>query len=102
MIIRDENGRAVGVERLSDVTKEVNEIESIFDKAVKNKKNGGSMPQEEKDALKMCMEVLTVLISSVEDNVKKNANAMEVIAFVKALTKLKKFADSAKSELEND
>lgn len=102
MIIRDENGKAVSAENLSDITKEINEIESIFNNAIKNKKNGGSMPEEEKEALRLRMEDLKVLISSVEDSVKKNANVMEVLAFVKALTKLKKFADAVSNGEYND
>ncbi len=102
MIIRDENGNATGIESLSDITKEIDEIESIFEKALKAKKKGDSMPQEDKEALKHRMEELKVLIAAADENVKKNANAMEVIAFIKSLAKLKKFADTAKSELNND
>ncbi len=102
MIIRDENGRAIGIERLSDITKEIDEIESIINKAVKNKKKGGSMSDEEKADMKLRLEDVKVLMSGVDDEVKHNSNAMEIIAFIKSLTKLKKLADSAKSELEND
>ena len=52
--------------------------------------------------MKLRLEDVKVLMSGVDDEVKHNANAMEVIAFIKSLTKLKKLADSAKSELEND
>lgn len=102
MIIRDENGRAVGAERLSDITNEIDEIERIFNKAIKNKKKGGSMPQEEKDAVKLRLEDVKVLMSDVDEEIKKSANAMEIISFIKSLTKLKKLADNAKSELGND
>lgn len=102
MIIRDENGKAVSAESLSDITKEITEIEKIFDTAVKNKKNGASMPQDEKDALQARMEDLKVLISTVEDSVKKNANTMEILGFVKALTKLKKFADAISNGANDD
>ncbi|MBP3446831.1 MAG: hypothetical protein IJN78_08930 [Clostridia bacterium] len=102
MIIRDENGRAVGIEQLSDITKEIDEIESIFNKAIKAKKKGGSMSDEEKEALKLRLEDVKVLMSGVDDEVKHGANAMEIIAFIKSLTKLKKLADNAKSEFGND
>lgn len=102
MIIRDENGKAVRAEKLSDITKEISDIERIFDTAVKNKKNGGSMPEDEKEALKLRMEDLKTLISGVEDEIKKSASALEVINFVKALTKLKKFADAVSNGTDND
>lgn len=102
MIIRDENGRAVGIESLSDITKEIEAIEKVFNNAVKNKKKGGSMPEEEKEALKLRLEDVKTLMAAVDDGVKQNANAMEVISFIKSLTKLKKFADNAKKELGND
>ena len=102
MILRDENGRAVGIERLSDITKEIDDIESIFNKAIKNKKKGGSMSEEEKEALKLRLGDVKVLMAGIDDEVKKSANAMEVIAFIKSLTKLKKLADNAKAEFEND
>ena len=102
MIIRDENGRAVGIESLSDITKEIEDIEKVFNNAVKNKKKGGSMPEEEKEALKLRLEDVKTLMAAVDDGVKQNANAMEVISFIKSLTQLKKFADNAKKELGND
>ena len=102
MIIRDENGRAVGIESLSDITKEIEDIEKVFNNAVKNKKKGGSMPEDEKEALKLRLEDVKTLMADVDDSVKQNANAMEVISFIKSLTKLKKFADNAKKELGND
>ena len=102
MIIRDENGRAVGIESLSDITKEIEDIEKVFNNAIKNKKKGGSMPEEEKEALKLRLEDVKTLMADVDDSVKQNANAMEVISFIKSLTKLKKFADNAKKELGND
>ena len=92
MIIRDENGRAVGIESLSDITKEIEDIEKVFNNAIKNKKKGGSMPEEEKEALKLRLEDVKTLMADVDDSVKQNANAMEVISFIKSLTKLKKFA----------
>ena len=42
MIIRDENGRALGVENLSDLTDEISEIEKILNQAHKNKKKGNT------------------------------------------------------------
>ena len=38
MIIRDEDGRAIGIEKLSDLTDEIADIEKILNKALKNKK----------------------------------------------------------------
>ncbi len=102
MIIRDENGRAISVESLSDVTKEINEVEDIFSKAISAKKTGGSMPENEKEALKLRMEDLGVIMSNIDDDLKHSAKPWELMPFIKALTKLKKLADAAKSELNND
>ena len=38
MIIRDEEGRAIGVENISDLTAEISDIEKVLNKALKNKK----------------------------------------------------------------
>ena len=102
MIIRDENGRAISVESLSDITKEVNDIEDIISKAVASKKKGGSMPEDEKAALKLRLEDLGVIMSNIDDELKHSAKPWELMPFIKALTKLKKLADTAKSELGND
>lgn len=102
MIIRDENGRAVSVESLSDITKEVNEVEVIISKAVADKKKGGKMPEDKKEALKLRLEDLGVIMSNIDDEVKHSAKPWELMPFIKALTKLKKLADTAKSELTDD
>ncbi|MBQ8574777.1 MAG: hypothetical protein IJ447_01865 [Clostridia bacterium] len=100
MIIKDENDGALSVESLSDITKEINEIEAIFSKAIANKKKGGSMPQEEKDELKARMEDLNAVMSTVGKEMQEKAKPMELISFIKALAKLKKVAEAGKSELK--
>lgn len=102
MIIRDEKGRAISVEKLSDITSEINDIEDIISKAVANKKNGGSMSAEEKAELNTRMEDLKVIMSSVGKDMQSKAKPMELMSFIKALTKLKKLAETDLSELKND
>ena len=51
MIIRNEEGRAIRIENLSDLTEEISDIEKVLNKALKNKKKNIPMPQDEKDAL---------------------------------------------------
>lgn len=102
MIIKDENDGALSLESLSDITKEINEIEAIFSKAIANKKKGGSMPQEEKDELKARMEGLNAVMTTVGKEMQEKAKPMELLSFIKALAKLKKVAEVGKSELNND
>lgn len=101
MIIRDEEGRAVGFEKLSDLTQEISELEKILNKALKNKKKNISMPQEEKDAIKLRLEDLKVLMSCANEEIKSGANAMQIISFIKEMAKLKKITESL-AECVND
>lgn len=102
MIIKDENDSTLSVHSLSDITKEINEIEAIFSKAIANKKKGGSMPADEKEALTERMKDLNVIVSSVSKDMLTTAKAVEVVAFLKALNKLKKLSETDLSEFKND
>ncbi len=101
MIIRDEEGRAIGFEKLSDLTQEVSDLEKILNKALKNKKKNIPMPQDEKDEIKFRLEDLKVLMASANEELKSGANAMQIISFIKEMAKLKKITESL-AECVND
>lgn len=101
MIIRNEEGRAIGFEKLSDLTQEVSELEKTLNKALKNKKKNIPMPQEEKDAIKLRLEDIKVLMPSANEELKSGANAMQIISFIKEMAKLKKITESL-AECVND
>ena len=102
MIIRDENGRAIGVENLSDLTDEISDIEKVLNQAHKNKKKGIPMPQEEKDALKIRIEDLKILVNSATEEIKSGANAMQIIALIKEMSKLKKITEKLAECVKDD
>lgn len=102
MIIRDENGRATGVENISDLTEEISDIEKILNKALKNKKKKIPMPQDEKDALKLRIEDLKVLMSSASEEIKNGANAMQIISLIREMSKLKKITENLAECVKDD
>lgn len=102
MIIRDENGRATGVENISDLTEEISDIEKILNKALKNKKKNIPMPQDEKDALKLRIEDLKVLMSSASEEIKNGANAMQIISLIREMAKLKKITENLAECVKDD
>lgn len=102
MIIRDENGRAIGVEKLSDLTEEISDIEKVLNKALKNKKKNISMPQDEKDALKIRIEDLKVLMTSASEEIKNGANAMQIISLIREMSKLKKITENLAECVKDD
>lgn len=102
MIIRDENGRATGVENISDLTEEISDIEKILNKALKNKKKNIPMPQDEKDALKLRIEDLKVLMSSASEEIKNGANTMQIISLIREMAKLKKITENLAECVKDD
>ncbi len=102
MIIRDEEGRAIGVEKLSDLTDEISDIEKILNKALRNKKKDIPMPQDEKDALKLRIEDLKVLMTSASEEIKNGANAMQIISLIREMSKLKKITENLAECVKDD
>lgn len=102
MILRDEEGRAIGIERVSDLTEEIADIEKVLNKALKNQNKGISMPQEEKDELIFRIQDLRVLMPAVAEDIKTGANAMEIISFIKEMSKLKKITEKLEKCVNND
>lgn len=101
MILRDEEGRAIGIERVSDLTDEISDIEKVLNNALKNKKKNIPMPQDEKDVLTRRLEDLKVLMPAAAEDIKAGANAMEIISFIKEMAKLKKITEKL-AECVND
>jgi hypothetical protein len=102
MILRDEDGRAIGIERVSDLTDEIADIEKVLNAALKNKKKNIPMPQEEKDALARRLEDLKILMPAAAEDIKAGANAMEIISFIKEMAKLKKITEKLAECVNND
>ncbi len=102
MIIRDKDGRAIGVEKLSDLTEEISDLEKVLNKALKNKKKNIPMPQDEKDVLKLRLEDLKVLMSSASEEIKSGANAMQIISFIKEMSKLKSITEKLAECVKDD
>lgn len=102
MILRDEEGRAIGIERVSDLTDEISDIEKVLNAALKNKKKNIPMPQEEKEALTRRLEDLKVLVPAAAEDIKAGANAMEIISFIKEMAKLKKITEKLAECVNND
>lgn len=102
MILRDEEGRAIGIERVSDLTDEISDIEKVLNAALKNKKKNIPMPQEEKEALTRRLEDLKVLMPAAAEDIKAGANAMEIISFIKEMAKLKKITEKLAECVNND
>ena len=102
MILRDEEGRAIGIERVSDLTDEISDIEKVLNTALKNKKKNIPMPQEEKDDLTRRLEDLKVLMPAAAEDIKAEANAMEIISFIKEMAKLKKITEKLAECVNND
>ena len=102
MIIRNEEGRAIGIENLSDLTEEISDIEKILNKALKHKKKNIPMPQDEKDALKIRIEDLKVLMSSASEEIKHGANTMQIISLIREMSKLKKITENLAECVKDD
>lgn len=102
MIIRNEEGRAIGIENLSDLTEEISDIEKVLNKALKNKKKNIPMPQDEKDALKIRIEDLKVLMSSASEEIKHGANTMQIISLIREMSKLKKITENLAECVKDD
>ncbi len=102
MILRDDEGRALRAESLSDITKEIGEIEDIIATAAENKKRGGSMSEDEREVLSIRIEDLKSVITAIDDDMKKNAKTFELLAFIKQFTKFKKLIDDLQRLKDND
>ncbi len=102
MIIRDENGRAISAEKIADITAEMSDLEKYIKTAAENKRNGGSLNDEEREALNNRVEDLKMLIENIDDDTKRRASAFELLSFIKQITKFKKLVEDLKKAVSHD
>ena len=60
------------------------------------------MPQDEKDALKIRIEDLKVLMTSASEEIKNGANAMQIISLIREMSKLKKITENLAECVKDD
>ena len=60
------------------------------------------MPQDEKDALKLRIEDLKVLMSSASEEIKNGANTMQIISLIREMAKLKKITENLAECVKDD
>lgn len=93
MIKRDDEGKIVSVEKLSEVTGELKTIEKLLSSAIKKK---GKLTEEEDKELAKCAADMKELFALVSPALQKGANPMELIGFLKQVAKMKELSEKIK------
>ncbi len=97
MIIRDENGRPVSAEKVSDVSDELAKIEK------KLRADVTAMSDEEKEQLVGELSELKDIIALVTPELQKSSNPIELMGFMKQVLKIKTTAEKFKEKnIDND
>lgn len=97
MIIRDEEGRPIAAEKVSDVSDELAGIEKKLRADVKK------MSDEEKKELINELSELQDIIGLVTPELQKSSNPIELMGFVKQVLKIKNTAEKFKEKnIDND
>lgn len=97
MIIRDEEGRPIAAEKVSDVSDELAGIEKKLRADVKK------MSDEEKKELINELSELQDIIGLVTPELQKSLNPIELIGFMKQVLKIKNTAEKFKEKnIDND
>ena len=97
MIIRDENGRPVSAEKVSDVSDELAKIEK------KLRADVTAMSDEEKEQLVGELSELKDIIALVTPELQKSSNPIELMGFMKQVLKIKNTAEKFKEKnIDND
>ena len=97
MIIRDENGRPVSAEKVSDVSDELAKIEK------KLRADVTAMSDEEKEQLVGELSELKDIIALVTPELQKSSNPIELMGFTKQVLKIKNTAEKFKEKnIDND
>ncbi len=97
MIIRDEEGRPIAAEKVSDVSDELAGIEKKLRADVKK------MSDEEKKELINELSELQDIIGLVTPELQKSSNPIELIGFMKQVLKIKNTAEKFKEKnIDND
>lgn len=94
MINRDENGKVISADSISDITDELSEIESLMNKTVKKGPEG--LDEEEKNSLISKIDDMNILINIATDEIKKGGNPMALLGFLKQVMKIKSAAEKFK------
>lgn len=97
MIIRDEEGRPIAAEKVSDVSDELAGIEKKLRADVKK------MSDEEKTELINELSELQDIIGLVTPELQKSSNPIELMGFMKQVLKIKNTAEKFKEKnIDND
>lgn len=97
MIIRDEEGRPIAAEKVSDVSDELAGIEKKLRADVKK------MSDEEKKELINELSELQDIIGLVTPELQKSPNPIELMGFMKQVLKIKNTAEKFKEKnIDND
>ncbi len=97
MIIRDEEGRPISAEKVSDVSDELAGIEKKLRADVKK------MSDEEKKELINELSELQDIIGLVTPELQKSSNPIELMGFMKQVLKIKNTAEKFKEKnIDND
>lgn len=97
MIIRDEEGRPIAAEKVSDVSDELAGIEKKLRADVKK------MNDEEKKELINELSELQDIIGLVTPELQKSSNPIELMGFMKQVLKIKNTAEKFKEKnIDND
>lgn len=97
MIIRDEEGRPIAAEKVSDVSDELAGIEKKLRADVKK------MSDEEKKELIKELSELQDIIGLVTPELQKSSNPIELMGFMKQVLKIKNTAEKFKEKnIDND
>ncbi|HAX82963.1 MAG TPA: hypothetical protein DCY15_00190 [Ruminococcaceae bacterium] len=92
MIIRDENGRPISAEKVSDVSDELAKIEK------KLRSDVTDMSDEEKKQLVGELSELKDIIALVTPELQKSSNPIELMGFMKQVLKIKTTAEKFKEK----
>lgn len=97
MIIRDEEGRPVSAEKISDVSDELAKIEK------KLRSNIAAMSDDEKKELINELSQLKDIIALATPELQKSSNPLELMGFMKQVLKIKNTAEKFKEKnINND
>lgn len=97
MIIRDEEGRPIAAEKVSDVSDELAGIEKKLRADVKK------MSDEEKKELINKLSELQDIIGLITPELQKSSNPIELMGFMKQVLKIKNTAEKFKEKnIDND
>ena len=97
MIIRDEEGRPISAEKVSDVSDELAKVEK------KLRSDVTAMSDEEKKELINELSELQDIIGLVTPELQKSSNPIELMGFMKQVLKIKNTAEKFKEKnIDND